>query len=186
MCGYPLKWWPGRSALHETNWRVQQFVQLDHEGVSSMEFRNLSMHLSTHSFFQQVSMNWLGRPEKFTIQISLQVNLRGKPHRQQPQMLFLWIHCGSSFPKVTFRHYLSMMGVLEPGYSCPTWDFSKRQSLYGSLLSPWRGLSQNCPVVWGFSYPIFLPSLSPFTGVRPVSPAYSCSFPFILLRYFHS
>ena len=37
-------------ALQETSWRTRQFVQLGHEGASSVDVRDSSMYLSTVSF----------------------------------------------------------------------------------------------------------------------------------------
>lgn len=84
-------------------------------------------------------------------------------------------------PAATLWIYYSK-AIFPPDYSQPASEHGKRAGLRASPLLPsensskryfcsgntssWLKLSQSCATVWDPVYPI-LPSLSPFTGVRP-------------------
>lgn len=55
---------------------------------------------------------------------------------------------------------------LEPGHSCPTQDFSNRQSFLGNSPSAWIRLSQNCAATRGSCYPIFSPLPAQVLGLH--------------------
>lgn len=80
-----------------------------------------------------------------------------------PTMFLLRPHCPASAPS----QWLGIAGTLDLG-QFSTWDASEQAaSALGLPIRPTDPVL-GCTVVWGFSYPVLLPSSSLFKGVRPL------------------
>lgn len=172
-------------ALQETSWRTRQFVQLGHEGASSVDFRDSSMfHLSANIY------KLMGRPQKSTTQPSLQGTFLGTlvddshtycvfgftvdPTFQRPLSATIWVGWGFWIEAIPAQYGIS------PG-----------SNLCVGLTSVWPKLAQNCTVVWGSFYPISLPSLLSLASCQTCVTVWNLSQPsvsflcVILHRCFH-